>query len=112
MLTRGSNPWLGHIMTLSISSCLKPPITHRARRTTSSRGRVSCDIRLPSSETPGFISSNRSRCCINGRTLRQWKAAATMPTVSPRKQSFLNASRSGCSFGLSSLTMLYGQFSF
>jgi hypothetical protein len=39
-----------------MSSCLKLPTIHRARRATSSRGRVSCDIRLPSKETPGTIS--------------------------------------------------------
>jgi hypothetical protein len=30
-LTRGSYPWLGRIGTLSMSFCLKLPITHRAR---------------------------------------------------------------------------------
>jgi hypothetical protein len=90
-----------------MSSCLKLAITHRARRTTSSRGRVSWDIWLPSSETPGFISSNQSRRCISGRTLRRWKVTTTMPAVSPRRRSFPNASRSGYSFGLSSSTMSY-----
>jgi hypothetical protein len=33
--------------------------------------------------------------------------AATIPVVNPHYQSLLNASRSSCSFGFSSLTMLY-----
>jgi hypothetical protein len=110
--TRGLNPGLGRIETLSMSSCLKLPITHRARHTTSSRGRVSWDIRLPSSETPDFISSNQSRRYISGRTLRRWKDVATMPAVSPHRRILLNVSRSGCSFGLSSSTMSYAHFSF
>jgi hypothetical protein len=44
-----------------MSSCLKLPTIHRACRMTSSRGRVFCDIRFPSNETPDIISSNRSR---------------------------------------------------
>jgi hypothetical protein len=46
------------------------------------------------------------------RTLRQWNAVATMPAISQRRRSFLSASRSGCSFGLSSSMMPYPQFSF
>jgi hypothetical protein len=49
---------------------------------TSSRERVSCDIRLPSNETPSFIWSIRSRRYIRGKTLQWWNAAATMPAVS------------------------------
>jgi hypothetical protein len=68
---------------------LKLPTTHRAHQMTLSRGRVSCDIQLPSNETPGLISSKRSRCCTSGSTLRRWNAVATMPVVSPRRRSFL-----------------------
>jgi hypothetical protein len=77
-----------------------------------SRGRVSCDIRLPSNKTPGFISSIRSRCYIKGRTLQWWNEAATMPKVSPRRRSLLSALRSSCSFGWSSSMTLYDQLSF
>jgi hypothetical protein len=44
ILTRDSNPLLGRIGTLSTSSYLKTPTIHQARRMTSLRGRVSCDI--------------------------------------------------------------------
>jgi hypothetical protein len=111
MLTRGSKPWVGRIGTLSMSSCLKLPTIHRARRATLSRGRDSCDIRLPSNETSGVISSIRSRRCISGNTLRQWNTAATIPTVNSCCQSLLNMSRSGCSFGFSSSTTPYVQLS-
>jgi hypothetical protein len=47
-------------------------------------GRDLCDIRLPSRDTSGVISSSRSRRCVSGNTLRRWNAAATIPAVNPR----------------------------
>jgi hypothetical protein len=85
-----------------MSSCLKLPTIHRARRATSSRGRDSCDIRLPSNKTSGVISSIQSQRCISGNTLQWWNTATTIPVVNPRCRSLLNASRSGCSFNFSS----------
>jgi hypothetical protein len=69
-LTRGSNPWVGRIGTRSISYCQKLPSIRRARRATSSRGRDSCDILLPSNGASGVIWSSRSRRYVSGITLR------------------------------------------
>jgi hypothetical protein len=90
-----------------MSSCLKLPTIHHARRATSSRGSDSCDIRLSSSEASGIISSIQSRRCISGSTLRRWNVVATIPAVNPRCRSLLNASRSGCSFSFPSSTTSY-----
>jgi hypothetical protein len=81
-----------------MSSYLKLPTIHCARRATSSRGRDSCDIRLPSSEASDVISWIQSQRCISSSTLRRWNVVATIPAVNPRCRSLLNASRSGYSF--------------
>jgi hypothetical protein len=67
-----------------MSSCLKLLTIHRARLATSSRGRDSCDIRLPSKDASGVISSSQSRHCVRGSALWRWNAAATIPAVSLR----------------------------
>jgi hypothetical protein len=85
-----------------MSSFLKLPTIHHARRATSSRGRDSCDIRLPSSEASDVILSIWSRRCISGNTLQSWNMAATILAVNPRCRSLLNVSRSGCNLGFSS----------
>jgi hypothetical protein len=75
---------MGRIGTLSMSFYWKLPTIHRARRATSSRGRDSCDILLPSNDASGIISSSRSRRYVSGSTLQRWNTAATIPAVNPR----------------------------
>jgi hypothetical protein len=47
-------------------------------------GRDSCDIRVPSNDASGVISSSRSQRCVSGSTLRRWNAMTTIPAVNPR----------------------------